>query len=124
MSDLARLTLPDGAWVTFRTSYGWGPSIRIDSTLIDGDGSEAFMRALVRETVTGWHVPSEAGTWLDWVATDEQPRLDDSAMDAVDGHLGDPILARCTAIWRTWKKGRPDPKGTSPSSTEQPPASE
>jgi hypothetical protein len=115
-----RIDLPDGAWATFRSSYGWGPSIRIQATLIDGDGSEAFMRALVRETVTGCHLPTDAGGWLDWSATPDKPTLSDADMDNIAGHVGDAVLARCSAAWNAWRKGRPDPKGTSAPSTDTP----
>ena len=121
MADLTRLDMPDGAWATFRTTYGWGPDIRIPATLIDGDGSEAFMRALVRETVTGWHVPADGGGWLDWTPTAEQPRLDDSAMDSVNSYVGEQVLSRCNAVWKAWRAGRPDPKGTRRPSADTPP---
>lgn len=123
MTDLTRLELPDGAWATFRTRYGWGPSIRIQSTLLDGDGSEAFLRALVRETVTGWHLPTDTGGWQDFAATAENPALTDVQMDTVDAMAGDAVLARCNAIWSAWRKGRPDPKGSAASSTGTPEAS-
>jgi hypothetical protein len=120
MGDLSRLDMADGAWATFRTRYGWGPDIRIQATLLDGDGSEAFMRALVRETLTGWHVPSESGSWLDWGRTDDQPSVPEGQMDDVDSHVGEQVLNRCSAIWKAWRKGRPDPKGTSEPSTASP----
>lgn len=121
MADLTRLDLPDGGWATFRTTFGWGPDIRIQATLIDGDGSEAFMRALVRETLTGWHVPTDGGGWQDWTPTPEQPRVDDSAMDTVHSYTGEQVLARCNLIWKNWRAGRPDPKGTAPASAATPP---
>ena len=121
MTDLTRLDMPDGAWATFRTTYGWGPDVRIQATLIDGDGSEAFMRALVRETVTGWHVQRDGGGWLDWSPTDMEPRLGDGQMDLVSSYVGEQVLARCNAIWRAWRKGRPDPKDTAASSDSTPP---
>ena len=121
MTDLTRLDLPDEAWATFRTTYGWGPSIRVQATLLDGDGSEAFMRALVRETVTGWHVQKDGGGWLDWSPTIEQPHLSDAAMDSVDSHVGNEVLTRCKSIWMLWRKGRPDPKDTTDSSDASPP---
>lgn len=123
MSDPNRIDLPDGAWATFRTTYGWGPHIRIQATLIDGDGSEAFMRALVRETVVGCHLPTDAGGWLDWSVTAEKPTLTDADMDNIAGHVGDAVLARCKSGWQAWAKGRPDPKGTSAPSTATPPDS-
>ena len=121
MSDPSRLDLPDGSWATFRTSYGWGPSMRIQATLIDGDGSEAFMRALVRETVTGCHLPTDAGGWLDWTPTPDAPSLSNAQMDTIAGHVGDDILGRCRSVWIAWRKGRPDPKGISEPSTDTPP---
>lgn len=123
MSDLSRLDRPDGSWASFRTHYGWGPSIRIQATLIDGDGSEAFMRTLVRETLTGCHLPSDAGGWVDWSASPDTPTLTDAQMDAIDSYAGEAVLARCNAIWSAWRKGRPDPKGTSAPSTDTPPDS-
>lgn len=123
MTDLARLDRPDGSWATFRTHYGWGPAIRIQATLIDGDGSEAFMRALVRETVIGCHLPTDAGGWLDWSVNPEAPALTDEQMDLVEGFAGDEVLKRSRAIWNAWLKGRPDPKGTSAPSTDTPPDS-
>ena len=118
-----RLDLADGAWVTVRTTYGWGPSIRIQATLVDGDGSEAFLRALVRETVTGCHLPTDAGGWLDWSVNPDKRTLTDADMDAIAGHVGDDVLGHCQAAWRAWVKGRPDPKGISASSTDTPPDS-
>jgi hypothetical protein len=118
-----RLDLPDGAWATFRATYGWGPSIRIQATLIDGDGSEAFMRALVRETITGCHLPTDVGGWLDWTPTTDKPFLTDTDMDNIAGHVGNDLLGRCRSGWQAWVKGRPDPKGTSASSTDTPPDS-
>ena len=113
LTDLSRLDMPDGAWATFRTRYGWGPDIRIQSTLLDGDGSEAFMRALVRETVTGWHVPTDSGGWQDWTPSDDARQLPDAQMDACDSLIGDEVLKRCRTIWLTHRKARPDPKDTS-----------
>jgi hypothetical protein len=121
-TDLSRLDLPDGAWATFRTRYGWGPSVRIQAVLIDGDGSEAFMRAMVRETVTAWHLPTESGGWHDFAATADNPFVSDDAMDLIDATVGDAVLGRCNAIWRAWRKGRPDPKDTNEPSTATPPA--
>ena len=121
MTDLARLDAADGAWATFRTTYGWGPDIRIQATMIDGDGSEAFMRALVRETVTGWHAPTDSGGWVDWTPTDDARQLPDAQMDTVHSYFGETVLARCNAIWRAWRKGRPDPKGTAAPSPATPP---
>lgn len=123
MTDPTRLDLPDGAWATFRTSYGWGPSARIQATLLDGAGSEAFMRALVRETVTGCHLPTDAGGWLDWTPTPDIPTLTDEHMDAIAGHVGESVMSRCMANWNAWRKVRPDPKGISASSTDTPPDS-
>lgn len=123
MTDLSRLDMADGAWASFRTTYGWGPSVRIQATLIDDDGSEAFMRALVRETLTGWHVPTDGGGWHDWTPTADAPRLSDEAMDIVDSHTGNAVLQRCRAIWGAWLKGRPDPKGTAAPSPDTPPGS-
>ena len=120
MTDLTRLEGADGAWATFRTTYGWGPDIRIQATMIDGDGSEAFMRALVRETLTGWHAPTDAGGWLDWTPTTDTPHVTDAQMDTVHSYFGDLVLARCNLIWRAWRKGRPDPKGTSAPSPATP----
>lgn len=121
MTDLARLDRPDGSWATFRTHYGWGPSIRIQATLIDGEGSEAYMRALVRETMTACHLPSDDGGWVDWSATPDTPVFSDAQMDAVEAYAGDDVLGRCRAVWLAWKKGRPDPKGISAPSTDSPP---
>jgi hypothetical protein len=120
VADLTRLDARDGAWVTFRTTFGWGAKTRIEATLLDGDGSEAFMRALVRETVTGWHVPTDAGGWVDWTPTDEAPKVPDDHMEQVDAYVGDQVLQRCSAIWNQWRKGRPDPKDTEPSSDATP----
>lgn len=122
MTDLTRLDMPDGAWATFRTRYGWGPDIRIQATLIDNDGSEAFMRALVRETLTGWHVPTDVGGWVDWTRSEEQPTVPEGQLDIVDSHVGEKVLARCNAIWGAWRKGRPDPKDTTGPSDASPPA--
>ena len=121
--DLSRLDLPDGAWVTFRTSYGWGPSIRIQATLIDGEGSEAYMRALVRETVTAWHLPTDGGGWHDFTPTNDARFVSDAAMDLIDSRVGDQVLHRCRSVWLDWRKGQPDPKDTSASSTDTPPDS-
>lgn len=121
-TDLSRLDLPDGAWATFRTRYGWGPSIRVQATLVDGEGTEAYFRALVRETVTGWHLPTSADGWDDFALTDRTPAVTDEAMDRIDSKVGDLILARCSSIWQAWKKGQPDPKDTSGPSTGTPPA--
>lgn len=118
-TDLTRLDLPDGAWVTFRTRFGWGPSIRVQAAVVD-DGFEAYMRALVRETVTGWHLPIEGGGWDDFSPTSEQPTVSDAAMDRIDSRVGDPVVDRCRVIWDTWKKGQPDPKGISAPSTGTP----
>lgn len=119
--DLTRLDGPDGAWATFRQTYGWGPDIRIQATLIDGDGSEAFMRALVRETVLGIHAPKDGGGWVDWSRSDEQPFFTDGQMDVIDSRFGDQVLLRCRSIWGRWRKGRPDPKDTTEPSPDTPP---
>lgn len=116
-TDLSRLERPDGSWATFRTHYGFGPATRIQATLLDGDGSESFMRSLVRETLTGCHLLADGGGWVDWSASPETPVLADAQMDTIDGYVGEAVLARCNAIWRAWFKGRPDPKGTSAPST-------
>lgn len=121
MTDLSRLDMPDGAWATFRTRYGWGPDIRIQATLLDNDGSEAFMRALVRETLTGWHVPADTGAWVDWSRSEDEPFVPERQLDIVDSHVGQQVLGRCNAIWRAWRKGRPDPKGTPEPSDALPP---
>ena len=115
-TDLSRLDMADGAWATFRTSYGWGPSIRIQAVLIDGEGSERFMRALVRETLTGWHVPTESGGWLDWTPTDDARTLPDAQTESVTARTGDRVLQQCLRIWRAWLKARPDPKADGGSS--------
>ena len=78
------------------------------------------MRALVRETLTGWHAPTDAGGWLDWTPTTDTPHVTDAQMDTVHSYFGDLVLARCNLIWRAWRKGRPDPKGTSAPSPATP----
>ena len=118
--DLSRLDMDMGAWATFRLRYGWGAHVRIQATLMDGGGWETLMRALVRETVTGWHVPTETGGWQDWTPSPDAPVLPDAQMDACDSHAGDLVLNRCDDIWNEWKKGRPDPKGTGSSSPSSP----
>lgn len=121
MTDLSRLDMPDGAWATFRTRYGWLPALRIQSPVMESKGPEGFFTALVQETVIAWHVPSESGGWLDWATSDADRSLPDSALEAVDSRWGDLILGRCTVIWDEWLKSRPDPKGTAgPSSSGQP----
>lgn len=121
MTDLSRLDMPDGAWATFRTRYGWTPSIRIQAAIIDGASSERFFTELVRQTLTAWHVPTEAGGWLDWAASDTEAIVPDSQLATIDSRWGDLVLDRCSAIWAAWQKGRPDPKGTAaPSPSGQP----
>lgn len=106
MSD--RIDLPDGAWATFRTTYGWGPHIR--GSFIDGDGSEAFVGALGARPSSGAAFPTDAGGWLDWSVTAEKPTLTDADMDNIAGHVGDAVLGRCRSNWNAWVKGRPTQK--------------
>lgn len=122
MADLSRLEMPDGAWATFRTRYGWAPSLRIQARIMDGAGSEAFLTTLVRETLTGWHVPTDDSGWVDWTASDNERTVPTSQLDVVDSRWGDLVLERCSAIWSAWLKDRPDPKGTAASSPATPPA--
>ncbi len=92
---------PDGQWATFRTSYSWGASNRLNEALL-GDSTKAAMEALADETVIALHVKDMNGGWCDQPGADTWERM--------DGHAGDAIARRCQDIWIEWRNAR-DPKG-------------
>lgn len=108
-----RLDLPDGQWATFRTSYSWGQSNRINEGWM-GDSAKVAMETLATETVTGLHVKDTNGGWCD------EPGPD--AWERMDGHAGDAIVDRCNEIWVEWRNAR-DPKGTRARRSTSPPDS-
>lgn len=109
---MSRLDLGDGQWAELRERYGWLPAARIQAVLMDGEGSEAFWRAVVRETLLAWHVLSVDGQWLDDTG--------EAAQEAVEGHTGERVLKACMAEWRRFAKARPDPKGIAAPSPSPP----
>ncbi len=101
---------PDGQWATFRTSYSWGASRRINKALLSDDVSE-MMLVLAQATVTALRAKDDKGGWV------EAPGPE--AWETIDAKAGEAVAGKCMDIWTAWRTAQ-DPKGLTETPTALP----